>query len=207
MSLNSVTFQAARPTFRANNPGGTSPNVVPQNIPLADLQTAQPQYLKPFKPGLIARVRAFFTNLAETTKGAVAGMFYGAAAGVPAAAVGAFMVKGGAAVKATKLGKFVLAAGALGGLLTGALVGKKTASESIKGAGVGVLYGAAAGAAASLTAIALKSKGAGPVAKGALIAATVINTIIGAWVGKLVANGKVGKIYDQHGRSRWSAGG
>ncbi|MEW5820369.1 MAG: hypothetical protein AB1782_09275 [Cyanobacteriota bacterium] len=209
MSLSPVTTNLVKPTFRAKQSG--EPNVLPQNMNPADLQVQPAAYMKPFKPGFIARVRAFFTNLAETTKGAVVGLFYGAAAGGAAAGVAAFMTKGGqaaaSAVKSWPLLRNVFVASTIGGLAIGAVAGKQKASESIKGAGVGALYGAAAGVPAALTALALKSRGAGPVAKGVMIAATAVNAIIGAWVGKLIANGKVGKIYDQHGRANWSVKG
>lgn len=208
MSLSPVTIQTVKPTFRAQ---GDKQQIVPANVNPAELTVQPTQYMKPFKPGLIARVRAFFTGLTETVKGAVVGLFYGAAAGGAAAGVAAFMTKGGTAaataVKSMPLLKNVFIASTAGGLLIGALAGKKGPSEAIKGAGIGAMYGAAAGLPAALAAIALKGKGAGPVAKGVLIAATVVNTVIGAWVGKLVANGKIGRIYDQHGRSNWSVKG
>lgn len=198
MSLSPVTFQAMKPTFKAQPQGGNQ-GVIPAGVSLADLQTKQPQYMQTYKPGFIAKVRAFFTKIGEVSKGAIVGLCYGAAAGLPAAGVAGFMAKSGQAVSATQLGKFVFGAAALGGLLSGAFVGKQKVSESIKGAGVGLAYGAAAGIPAAIAAIALKGKGAAPAAKGALIAAAAMTTVIGAWVGKLIANGKVANIYMQHG--------
>lgn len=197
MSLRPVGLQAAKPTFRANEGGPMS--VVPKQVPLAELQTPQPQYMPAYKPGFIAKVRAFFAKLTETVKGSVVGLCYGVTAGAPAAAATAIMLSGGKAVKGTQIGKVVMASSAIAGTLAGAFVGKKGVGESLKGAGVGFLYGAAAGIPAALAAMALKAKGAAPAAKAVLITATAVSTLIGAFVGKLIANGKVANIYMQHG--------
>lgn len=215
MSLSPVTFRSAAVPFRAQEnkaPGNATNPGTQQAQNMQNLEVKPGTYIhEAYKPGLIAKVRAFFTNLAETTKGAVVGMFYGIAAGGPAAVAAALLTKGSTAVKSTKLGKVILAAAAIGGTLVGALAGKSKTSDSIKGAGVGFLYGAAGGAASALTvgAMNMAKKGklaATPAWKAALISAVAVNTVIGAWVGKLIANGKIGKIYDQHGRSKWSTG-
>lgn len=196
MSLRPIGLSVAKPTFRANEGGQT---VVPNNVRAADLETPQPKYMPAYKPGFVARVRAFFRRLTETVKGSFVGLCYGVTAGAPAAAATALMLNGEKAVKNTQIGKVVLASSVIASTLAGAFVGKKGMGESIKGAGVGLLYGLAAGIPATLVAVALKGKGAATAAKAVLIAATAVSTIIGAYVGKLIANGKVANIYMQHG--------
>lgn len=159
-------------------------------------------YMNKYKPGIIPRVRAYFTNLTEIVKGSVSGMLYGVSAGIPAAGAAMLLVGKGAssALSRTKIGEGVLLASTLGGLLSGAFAGqKKNLVDTIKSGGVGLLYGASAGIPSAIVAAALaKSKG-GNVAKAVFITATAVNTIIGAYVGKLIANGKRANIYMQHG--------
>lgn len=231
MILKPVTHQVFKPAFNASTQGNSQNPVLPTNITAEDLLTlnalksgelqvvpktaiapatnnlqnleaGEVKYVKPFKPGFIARVRALVTNVTETIKGSIVGLSYGVAAGIPAAGAAAYMASkaaAGQALKSTQIGKFVLAAGAAGGLIAGALVGKKGAWDTLRGAAVGLIYGISASIPAALVAIALKNKGATTAAKGVLIAATAVNTILGAWIGKLIANGKVGTILFQHG--------
>ena len=209
MSLSPVTIQTFKPNFTARPQGqDAAANLQSLTHQPGNYQPAQSsQGMQPFKPGFIARVRAFFTGLKETTKGAVVGMFYGAAAGVGAMLAVALKGKGASALKGFKMAKLVMAASTAAGLLVGAFAGKKQVSESIKGAGIGTLYGAAGGIGATVATLGFqKFKPAGPIAKAAMIGAVAVNTVIGAYVGKLIANGKIGKIYDQHGRNNWSIG-
>lgn len=159
-------------------------------------------YMPKYKPGIIPRIRAYFTNLTEIVKGSVSGMLYGISAGIPAAGAAMLLVGKGAsgAISRTKLGEGVLLASTMGGLLSGAFAGqKKSIVDTVKSGGVGLLYGAAAGIPSAIVAAALaKSKGAN-VAKAVFVTATAVNTIIGAYVGKLIANGKRANIYMQHG--------
>lgn len=209
MSLSPTTIQTIRPAFRANDVGGQS-KVVPQGANLQNFQTQQQPYLpanqqsglQPFKPGFFARAGAGLVSLGHTTKGAFVGMFYGAFVG-GAAGVGAMLLKGAAK---TKLFKGVLAAGTLAGLAVGTLAGKKTFTEHIKGAGVGAMYGAAGGTVAALTATTMKAINKGHVGKGALAAAVVTTTLIGAFIGKLYGNKASGDVYDAFGRAKWSVG-
>jgi hypothetical protein len=206
MSLSPVTMTAVRPAFTAKQ-NQAPPQVLPANVSAEALQTPQPKYLQPYKPGFFARAGAVFVGLKETTKGAIAGMLYGTAVGAPAAAAAMLVAKTAKeGLKNTKLGKLILGTAVVGGTLAGAFVGKKKVSDSLKGAGTGFLYGAAGGTAAAATGMIINSLGKGNMGKGVLAAAIVVNTIIGAFVGKLRGNQKTGEVYDMFGRAKWSTG-
>jgi hypothetical protein len=205
MSLGPVTFQAVRPTFKANPQGGQA-SVVPASIPVEQLQTQQPQYMKPFKPGLGARIVAFFASLGQTIKGAFSGFLYGTAVGGTAALAAKIASHGKDGLSKTSLGKVILGASVLGGTLAGAFIGKQKVSDSIKGAGVGLMYGAAGGVTGTIAALTMKALNKGSMGKGIFAAATISSTLLGAYIGKLHGNKATGDVYDAFGRSKWSTG-
>ncbi|MGD9580115.1 MAG: hypothetical protein AB7V50_01965 [Vampirovibrionia bacterium] len=201
MGISPVTIQTARPTFTAKVQAQAAPQQQAENL------TVQPnQYqMKPYQPSFWAKALANGSWLLETGKHAIKGLMYGAVAGGAATGVAAFLTKGGAAISKTKLGQAVALTSAGAGLITGAIFGKKSLGESLKGSVIGGFYGAVAAIPAAITAVVLHAKGK-PLGKGIMIAATIATAIAGAKVGNYYGNKEAGAIYDGAGRTQWAMG-
>lgn len=201
MGISPVTIQTVKPTFMAQRQTNAAPQQPVENL------TVQPnQYqMQPYKPGFFAKTLASGSWLLETSKHAVKGLMYGAVAGGAATGVAAFLTKGGAAITKTKLGQAIAVASAGAGLVVGAVFGKKSFGESIKGTFIGGFYGAVAAIPAAITAIALHAKGK-PMGKGIMIASTIATAIAGAKVGSYYGNKEAGAVYDGAGRTQWAMG-
>jgi hypothetical protein len=231
MSLAPVTFQSKPISFK----NGGQQVQVPANLTARDLVAGNATFLQgkkevvqqpqtqpvdkfaaqssvqPYKPNWKARIAAGFVSFTETTKGAISGLLYGTAVGAPAAIMASILTRGGEAAKNTRLGKIIFGTAVVAGTLAGGFVGKQKVSDSIKGAGVGLLYGATGGAAATGTAMVMNSLAKNgkklPMGKGVFAAAAIMNTLIGAYIGKLHGNKRAGDMHDMWGdRVGWTMG-